>query len=210
MLNLRAPIQTPPPDYHRVYTLNIEDPQVLMKLQSLSLWGLLASLAGCFALASFTALLRPLMPFTLPIPEAVLWLMVIGVLFVHEWLHGLAIGYYGHRPIYGVKWVNIGMAKVPLAFYATSGGGYFTRDAFIVIALTPLIVITLVGALLYLLIPFSAYTALTAILVVNGSGAVGDVWMYWLVRRYPADALVYDDADSIEVYVRDVQKEGTH
>jgi len=209
MPNPRAPIQTLPPDYRRDYTLNIEDPQVLMKLQSLSFWGLLVSLAGCFALASLAALLRPLMPFTLPIPEALLWLMVIGVLFVHEWLHGLAIGYYGHRPLYGVKWANVGAVKVPLAFYATSGGGYFARDAFIVVALTPLIVITLIGALLYLLIPFSAYTALTAILVVNGSGAVGDVWMYWVVRRYPADALVYDDADSIGVYVRDTQKEDT-
>lgn len=209
MNNTRTPIHQVPPGYRRDYHLNIDDTETLMRLQTLSFWGLIISLVSCFALAGLGAALRPLMPFTLLIPDVLLWVMVIGVLFVHEWLHGVAIQYYGHRPIYGVKWSQLGAVKVPLAFYATSGGAYFRRDAFNVIALTPLVVITLIGALLYLLIPFSGYTALTAVLVVNGSGAVGDVWMWWTVRRYPADALVYDDADSIAVYVRGEQKEDT-
>ncbi len=209
MTDTRTPIHQLPPDYRRDYYLNIDDTETLMRLQSLSFWGLVISMVVCLALTGWGALLRPLMPFILPIPDVVLWPMVIGILFVHEWLHGLAIRYYGHRPTYGVKWSHIGKIKVPLAFYATSGGGYFRRDAFNVIALTPLVVITLVGALLYPLIPFSAYIPLTTLLIVNGTGAVGDVWMWWNVRRYPAHALVYDDADSIAVYVHDTTKKDT-
>lgn len=203
-MNLRQPINALPEGYHRVFYMHIESPETMLRLQNLSLYALLFSVIGVVGWILIALQLRQSIDFVLPLPDLVWWAMIIGVLFIHEWLHGLAIAYYGQRTQYGVKWLPTGKHKIPYAFYATSGGGYFLRDAFKVIALTPLIVISLVGGLLCLVIPASALLPMAGVLITNGAGAVGDVWMWQIVSRYPPDALIYDDADSIAVYTQEL------
>jgi hypothetical protein len=137
------------------------------------------------------------------IPALFLWIGVIMSLPLHEWIHGLVIRWGGHKPIYGMKFIRVSWVKLPLALYATAGDVYFRRYPFIVIALAPMVVITLGCMAMIVLLPdyLTYYLMLAAI--INGSGSIGDLWMTMAVLRYPHDALVRDEADSIRIYVRD-------
>jgi len=54
-----------------------------------------------------------------------------------------------------------------------------------------------------LLLPDYWGMPLALAVIINGTGAVGDVWMTAVVLRYPhGQTLVEDEADSIRVYVQ--------
>lgn len=139
---------------------------------------------------------------TFPGGPAVSWwlgllLALVIVLPLHEWIHGQAIAWAGHRPRYGMM-----LSKG--ALYATSDNALFPRGAFLVIALAPLVVITLAGMMLMLLVPdtIGYYVALAVIF--NAGSSIGDLWMAAVIWRYPQTALVRDEADSIRIYMKDV------
>lgn len=125
------------------------------------------------------------------------WLIAIFVLIVviHEGLHGLAIRWAGHKP-------RFGMILSKGAFYATADGAYFWRNDFVVIALAPIVMMTLVGMLLVWLLPDTAgyYVALGVVL--NAANAIGDLWMTVVVLHFPALVLVQDEADSIRIFAK--------
>ena len=107
----------------------------------------------------------------------------IIILPVHEVLHGLAITFWGGTPHYG--------AKLPFALYCGAKNQLFHRNAYLVVALTPVVVITLAAILFTLLSPILAsYTLLASIS--NFSEAAGDVWMAAKLWRQPRDVLVED------------------
>ena len=131
--------------------------------------------------------------------SAPLWLgfiVIVAVLPLHEWLHGIGIAWAGHKPRYGMK------AK-SLVLYATADNALFWRNHFIVIALLPLLGITLLGMLWTGVVSDGVlvYSGVLAV-VLNAAAAVGDLWMVGLVLRYPMSALVRDEADGIRVYVQ--------
>ena len=107
----------------------------------------------------------------------------IIILPLHEALHGLAITFWGGTPHYG--------AKLPFALYCGAKNQLFSRNAYLVIALTPVVVITLAAILFTLISPvLASYTLLASIS--NFSGAAGDVWMAAKLGRQPKDVLVED------------------
>ncbi len=107
----------------------------------------------------------------------------IIILPIHEVLHGLAITFWGGTPHYG--------AKLPFALYCGAKNQLFHRNAYLVVALTPVVVITLAAILFTLLSPILAsYTLLASIS--NFSGAAGDVWMAVRLWKQPKDVLVED------------------
>lgn len=120
---------------------------------------------------------------------------LVVTIVLHELTHGLVMRWFGARPTYGVLWKA-------LAFYATSPGYAFPRQAFIVIALAPLVGLSgLVVAGLWLW-QGTAWVALLAICgVINAGGAIGDLWMTAIVLRYPASAYVMDERDGIRVFL---------
>lgn len=126
-----------------------------------------------------------------------LWLVaaIVLTLLLHELIHGLAMKRYGASPRYGVK-ITL------LALYATAPGYAFTRDQFVYVALAPLVIITLLTGTGIVLaggtaVPF--YLAICATL--NAAGASGDLYMTYLVRRYPPHAYVIDEADGIRIFM---------
>ena len=88
--------------------------------------------------------------FRLVPPDVGWWAVAVNILVVvglgtafivpHEWLHGLAIRYYGGEARYGV-----GVAHFILPYAYATTEHEFTRNQFIVVLLTPLVVLTLVG-----------------------------------------------------------------
>lgn len=114
------------------------------------------------------------------------------VVFPHELCHGIAIRAFGGEPRYGF---GVSYFVFPYAF-ATSDTR-LTRNRFVVVALAPLIVLTLLGVPLMVLfeIPWLAVP-----LALNAGGAVGDVWMSLLLLSYPAEVTVLDRETGVEVY----------
>ncbi len=196
MPNAKAePIRALPPTYQQVHYISINERGMLIWLNLMSLVPLAIS-----ALLVFGALLiyheelgSPLaieaLPDSLP-PLLGLGLALI-VLPVHEWIHGLVIARYGHRPRYGIKL---------FVLFATSDGALFRRDEFIRIALAPLLVISLVGAIIMLFLPFGLAYWVALAVVLNAGGAIGDLWMTAVVLRFDSSALVRDEEDSMRVF----------
>jgi hypothetical protein len=104
---------------------------------------------------------------------------------LHELVHAVFVVLYGGRPRFGAG-VKGGMPYL----YVTDPGRRFGRNQFLEIALAPLVLIDLGALILLLLQP--AWTWAAVALVVNTSGAIGDLWVFALVLRFPASALVED------------------
>ncbi|NJM73444.1 MAG: DUF3267 domain-containing protein [Scytonema sp. RU_4_4] len=119
--------------------------------------------------------------------------VLFGTLIIHEFIHGMAFSAFGGSPRYGVG------IKFFLPYaYATSPGNRFSRNAFLVIGLAPLVVIDLLC--LVLLAIFPQATWLGWVVVINTSGASGDLWMAMLLLHCPASIEVEDRRTGMAIY----------
>ncbi len=126
--------------------------------------------------------------------------MIIGLvtyIFLHEGAHGFFIKMFsGRKPFYG-KDLKAGM------FYAGSRC-FFTKSAYVVIALSPFVIWGIVLALLLRDLAVSApqfWWYLYAIQMFNFSGAIGDLYITWRILRMQKDVLVQDDGIVMRFYV---------
>ena len=132
----------------------------------------------------------------------VLTILVLATVFVipHEWLHGLAIRYYGGEAKYGV-----GIAHFILPYAYATTDHEFTRNQFIVVLITPLVVLTAIGvpAMLvfewgWLIVPLAA----------NAAGAIADLWMTMTLLAYPADVRLEDHPKGVRILGRESDRRG--
>lgn len=194
----RRPLHTLPDGYQQVAHLVLTDPKTLGKLVVYALIGLAVSVVGMILWAGVVYQIRgPQLEsgFTFLPGLALAILVTVLVLILHEAVHGAVILLTGHKPRFGMI-LEYGV------LYATADNAYFRRGEFIAIALAPLIVLTALGLLLTLILPAAYYFSLALGVIINGSGAVGDLWMTALVLRYPANVLVQDEADSIRIFIK--------
>ena len=126
-----------------------------------------------------------------PLNMLVLVVLVTAILVPHEWLHGLAIRYYGGKPRYGV-----GLAHFILPYAYATTDHRFTRDQFFVVLLTPLVVMTFVGVPLMILFKWGW---LVLPLAANAGGAVGDLWMALTLLGYPSHVQVQDQKTGVQI-----------
>jgi hypothetical protein len=128
-----------------------------------------------------------------------LWLLgaILLTLVLHELVHGLAIRIFGARPKYGVIWQG-------LMFYASAAGHAFQRNHYIVVALAPLVVGSLLGGVLLALpLPPAVLWIISVCAAINAAGAVGDVWITTVVLRYSVHAYVVDEKDGMRLFLPD-------
>lgn len=114
---------------------------------------------------------------------------------IHELLHGLAFTWFGYAVSYGVV-----LRKG--AFYTAALGQYQQREQLVVVALTPLVVLTAVAIpLLFVPVSLVAVTAYL-VLILNTAGSIGDIYMAWRIWRLPPESLVLDlDLNRMYAYV---------
>jgi hypothetical protein len=105
---------------------------------------------------------------------------------LHEAVHALAFKAFGGRPRFGAG-ATWGMPYL----YASAPGQRFTRDRFLVIGLAPLVVLDLVGLLL--MAPGTTAFFGAAVVVINTSAAVGDIWFAAVLAQSPRWIEVEDD-----------------
>lgn len=125
--------------------------------------------------------------------------LFIGTLILHELIHGVFVSIYGGKPRYGA-----GIAYILPYFYVTTKT-VFLRNQFIVIAIAPLVVISLVGIVLMAALPSIAHWIFIPF-VVNASGAMGDLWMTRNALRYPEHVLLEDRKTGLIIYGKETDK----
>ncbi|NHN57815.1 MULTISPECIES: DUF3267 domain-containing protein [Halorussus] len=108
----------------------------------------------------------------------------VATIVVHELVHGLVYRVLGYRVKYGLA-LNMGAA------YAAAFGQFQTRRDNLLVGLAPLAVFTVVLTPL-LAGPLPVALAAFLVLVVNTSGAIGDLYLSWRLLRMPEGALLYD------------------
>ncbi|WP_255152886.1 DUF3267 domain-containing protein [Halorarius halobius] len=130
----------------------------------------------------------------------VLVIVILATVFIvpHEWLHGLAIRYYGGKARYGV-----GIAHFILPYAYATTDHEFSRNQFVVVLLTPLVVLTLLGV--PLMIAFE-WGWLIVPLTLNAAGAVADIWMTLMVLSYPSHIRIVDHEDGVRILGRSADR----
>ena len=120
-------------------------------------------------------------------------LVIITMLIVHEGFHGLCFWIFTKtRPLFAFKGFYA---------YAAAPDWYLPKGQYLITGLAPLVGITMICVALMLVLPVWWMKPLVWMLVLNTSGACGDLWMvYWLLRS-PADVLARDKGDVLEFYL---------
>ncbi|MDX9956587.1 MAG: DUF3267 domain-containing protein, partial [Anaerolineae bacterium] len=182
-----------PDNYHEVTYWRLSDHRIL--LVALNLIGTVLMGLALAGFAAWAHLWHPFASSTITAPQMFLTVaMLLMTLVSHELLHGLALRYYGAKPTYGILWKA-------LMFYATAAGHAFRRNAYVVIALAPLVGLSVLGLLL-LMLPLPVWLALPVVLCAafNVGSAVGDLWLVRVASRYPHSAYIVDEKDGLRVF----------
>jgi hypothetical protein len=118
---------------------------------------------------------------------------VVLALILHEAAHGLVFWVLTRRrPVFGFKgWY----------LYAAAPGWYFTRPQFLAVGFAPLVLVTLLGLPLLAFAP-PLVAGLTVLgLIVNATGAIGDLYIMSRLLRLPRRAVVEDRLDGVGWYL---------
>ncbi|MBE7468841.1 MAG: DUF3267 domain-containing protein [Anaerolineae bacterium] len=103
----------------------------------------------------------------------------------HELLHGVVLRLMDYRVQFGFNW------RLP-GVYAAAFGQFMERNHNLWTTLAPLVVINLL-ALPLLILPIASVISLAFIvLLINTSGAVGDVYLAYRLLHMPRQTLLYD------------------
>ncbi len=119
-------------------------------------------------------------------------LIVLSSIVIHELLHGLVLRLVGHRPIY---FLRFGVPHVGM-----QAGTFLTKNQYLLMALTPFTIMTLLGSLLLIFIPPAVGKLLLVALLLNMAASIGDLYIANMVRVTPAAAL-FASQKGIQVYM---------
>jgi hypothetical protein len=107
---------------------------------------------------------------------------------------------YGGKPSYGA-----GIAYFILPYFYATSKTVFPRNQYIVIAIAPLVVISLVVIGIMAAFPSIAHWMFIPF-IMNASGAVGDMWVTRNVLRYPKHVILEDRKTGLIIYGKETDK----
>jgi hypothetical protein len=194
-----AALHSLPADYRVVRRLDLESPRTLLALGVLSVVMLLVGLLSFGLIAALLGpqsaeRVDPLDGANPLVLSAALIVMFILMLASHEAFHGLAFRLFGARPHYGLN-LSKGVA------YAAAPDDYLPRKAYLVVAIAPLVGVTLGCALFMALTGGTTRTVIALTGAANVSGAAGDVWFFAECLRRGRGLLVRDFGEGAELYL---------
>lgn len=192
---------TLPENYRLSGTLDLSKNQKAVLLLNLVGLGLFILFGWLLLRASIS--LRPAMAnalFSFSVDNAlqfVVWLAVllastVVMVLLHEGVHGLFFWLAtGARPKFGFRGAYA---------YACAPDWYLPRGPYLWISLSPLVVLTLLGLALVRVLPLSVLPVLLLLMVLNASGAVGDLAVFFWLLGKPAGSLANDRGDAVSLY----------
>jgi len=195
--------QALPAEYVAVGTFDLRNNSRAMLQMNLLGFGLFAVSAWVFS--SLLSLLRPAdmsTGFAVSVAglNSGLWLVLVIIVLtmvmvvLHEAVHGFFFWAYTRAmPKFAFRGVYA---------YAAAPAWYLPKRQYLIVALAPLVVLSLLGVALMALIPADWFLALLFFLITNASGAVGDLWVVvWLLRQ-PRNCYANDRGDAVTLYVK--------
>lgn len=117
------------------------------------------------------------------------------ILAAHQLIHALVARLTGANPQLDV---DVLQWMIPV-MYCRPGDHLFTRSQFLLYALAPLGILTLIGILLLPLDSRSVW--LIVPLALNSSLSTRDVWTAWLALKLPTDSLIRIERDGLRLFL---------
>jgi len=124
------------------------------------------------------------------------WLAAMfAYIICHELIHGVFIRKYsGKKAKYGFT-----------GLYAYAGSdAYFNKSQYLVIALAPVIIFGIIFLTLNIVLP-QWFWFIYLLQLINISGAAGDFYITYLIRKAPADVLTSDEGFTMIFFSRESQ-----
>jgi hypothetical protein len=183
-----------PPFYHQIGDIDLsKDTKLLFWL---NIVGLILFICFGWLFWRFTIFQRPDFNNT---HHPINFLIIVGIIIItlfvfifHEILHGCFFWIFTQsRPKFGFKGAYA---------YAAAPEWYIHRNAYLVIGIAPLLLITLIGLILIPVIPNFYLIILIYALTLNASGSVGDIAVCLWLLRHPSSTLIQDYGDEIKIF----------
>lgn len=115
--------------------------------------------------------------------------LLVGLIVIHEAMHGLAAALLGAKPSFGVG----------PGFAYTTFLEPMPKYHYLFVGLAPFIIMSIASIAAAVIWPGIAGWAIL-FGVINAGGAIGDLWMSAIIVRYPREAMFYDLADGFAIY----------
>ncbi len=185
-----------PPQYHFVREID------LVKNQKLAVILNIAGLAALVPVIWFLSFyLRAIHAGEIPtgsLSGKTFWtvLLILGVItltiLLHEAIHGVFFWVFTHtRPVFAVK---------TFYAYAAAPGWYIPSGRYMLIGLSPLVLIDLAALVLLWICPPAWIIPICTAFAMNTSGAVGDLYILATLLRGSPQTLVLDSGDGIRYF----------
>ncbi len=195
------PTRNLPEDYQKIGQLNLTENQGLALLMNLSGLALLFGLGWLFLQS--LSFLRPaylsaenilVITGMREFWRAILLLVVSTALMIilHEGLHGLLFW------IITKEFPKLGLRG--FYAYASAPEWYIPKRAYYLVALTPVVMITLLGLGAVTVVPFNLVPGVLLLVSMNAAGAIGDILTAIWLTNQPQHVLVYDYGDGVELF----------
>ncbi len=128
----------------------------------------------------------------LPLISSVIFIAILLLLLViHEFIH--AVFFYlftGEKPIYGFKGIY---------GYAGSPNWYLKKSYYLIVSLSPFIIISISGLIFLLLIPAEYSSIIVLLLTTHAAGCIGDIWVSIKLIRKPKKTYINDSGISLVI-----------
>jgi hypothetical protein len=122
----------------------------------------------------------------------VVLLTIFITLILHELVHGFFFWLFTkEKPEFGIG---------PGYAYAAAPDWYFPKGKYLIVGLSPLVVLTIFGLVLIPFIPTAWIGILFLAIVFNAGGAIGDLYICTRIARETSNIWVKDKGDGFEVY----------
>ncbi len=196
------PTQTLPSGYQKIGTFDLsKDRRLAIALNVLALFS--TALSGWLFYRAII-LLRPAaistgtititvagLPQSVIVIAAILLLMVFYIT-LHEAVHGIFFWWFTRsRPVFAFRWSYA---------YAAAPGWFIPRNAYLIIALAPLVIISTVGLIVAAFAPANWLQAIWFVLTMNAGGAIGDVAVAIWLLRLPPSTLSLDQGSALTLF----------
>ena len=120
----------------------------------------------------------------------------LAYMVLHELAHAVAM------KAFGTKMVKFGYTGV----YAFAGSNdYYTKGAYLIIALAPVVVWGVILAVLNAFVPLEWFWVVYFVQMSNISGAAGDFYVTFKFMKLPKDILVHDSGVDMKVYSAEIK-----